>query len=108
MTITLQPNEKIIKKGAANHWKGPESVGGKLFLTNQRLYFSSHSLNVQAHTLSIPLENIQKLEKHSSLGIVPNGLSITTTESATEKFVLWGREKWIVNIEAQKQQNKST
>ena len=39
MKMGLQPDEKIIKQGAASLQKGFETVGGKLYLTNQRLVF---------------------------------------------------------------------
>jgi hypothetical protein len=35
INIDLENNEKIIYQGLANHFKGVESVGGKLFLTNK-------------------------------------------------------------------------
>ena len=42
MKIDLQPNEKLIKESGANLQRGAETVGGKLFLTNDRLYFDTH------------------------------------------------------------------
>lgn len=99
MKIQLQKNESIIKEGGANHFLGIESVGGRLFLTNQRLYFSSHSLNVQTHELSIPYSDIRSVGKRNTLFIFPNGLCIELQNGKNEKFVLWGREKWIQEIE---------
>lgn len=99
MKIQLQENESIIKEGAANHFKDIESVGGRLFLTNQRLYFNSHSLNVQIHELSIPYSEIRSVGKRNTLFIVPNGMYIELQNGKNEKFVLWGRAKWIQEIE---------
>ena len=39
MKTELNPNEALIKKGGANLQKGAESVGGYLYLTDQRLIF---------------------------------------------------------------------
>lgn len=99
MKIQLQENEGIIKEGAANHFKGIESVGGRLFLTNQRLYFDSHSLNVQAHKLSIPYSEIKSVRERNTFFIIPNGMCIELQNGKNEKFVLWEREKWIREIE---------
>ena len=46
MNVQLPQGEVIIKEGAANLQKGIETVGGKLRLTNQRLLFKAHKLNV--------------------------------------------------------------
>ena len=47
--IDLVDNEKIEFAKGSNHFKG---VGGKLFLTNKRVLFKSHSINVQNHLLN--------------------------------------------------------
>lgn len=98
MSIKLQTGENIIKEGVANHFKGIESVGGRLFLTNQRIYFISHNLNIQNHELSIPLDQILEVGKRNTLGIVPNGMFINLKTGESEKFVIWGRNDWISKI----------
>lgn len=47
MKFALRDGERIIKEGAANLQKNIETVGDKLYLTNQRLVFEAHTLNVQ-------------------------------------------------------------
>jgi hypothetical protein len=42
MKTTLGDGEMIIKEGTANLQKNIETVGGKLYLTNQRLVFEAH------------------------------------------------------------------
>ena len=37
--IDNEPDENILFETGANHFKGAEGVGGKLFLTNKRLVF---------------------------------------------------------------------
>lgn len=104
MKIQLQQNENIIKEGAANHFKGVESVGGKLFLTNQRLFFKSHSINFQPHELSILYKEIKSVGKRNTLLIVPNGMYIELKDGSIENFVVWSRRKWIEEIEQKMQE----
>lgn len=99
MDITLQEGEEIIKEGVANHFQGIESVGGRLFLTNQRVFFKSHSLNIQTHEQSIPYSEIKSTGKRNTLLIVPNGMYIELLNGNIEKYVLFERSKWIKEIE---------
>lgn len=93
--IETGPDENVLFETPANHCKGIEAVGGKLYLTNKRLVFKSHKLNIQNHELSIPLNEIKDAGRHKTLGIVNNGLTITTIDDNTEKFVVEQVENWI-------------
>ena len=42
--ITTEPGESILFDTPANHFKGMEAVGGKLYLTYKRLVFKSHKI----------------------------------------------------------------
>ena len=53
----LSEGERVIKEGPVNHLRRAEGVGGWLYLTNERLYFRSHKVNIQVHELSLPLPN---------------------------------------------------
>lgn len=44
MKFALRAGERIIREGAANLQKNIETVGGKLYLTNQRLVFESSQI----------------------------------------------------------------
>ena len=99
MNIELRNNEKLVKKGAANHFMWIEGVGGKLFLTNQRIFFKSHGLNIQIHELSISLNEIENIEGEYSLWSIPNELIVKTRNGKREKFVVHSRSKWIEKIE---------
>ncbi|WP_422929113.1 GRAM domain-containing protein [Singulisphaera sp. PoT] len=89
--------ERLIKDGPANHFRGLESVGGWLYLTDHRLYFRSHRFNVQNHELTIPLSDIRDVKTSMTLGIVPNGLLISTG-LRQERFVVVGRKAWVEEI----------
>lgn len=90
----LEADEEIIFQTGANHFKGIEAVGGLLTLTNQRLVFQAHYLNIQNHQLFIDLQNIRSFSRYKTLKIVNNGLLITTAETVVEKFVVQQPEKW--------------
>ncbi len=97
--IELQEDEKILKEGAANHKVKFEAVGGKLFLTNERLVFKSHKMNIQNHLFALPLSEIKDQGKFKTLGIVLNGLNITTVKNVTERFVVYKPNEWITELE---------
>lgn len=91
--LTLQPEETILFETDANHFKGIEAVGGRLYLTNQRLVFVSHRLNVQNHTWSIIPATIQKIERYRPMWLSNKGIRITTAD-AVEKFVVDQPAEW--------------
>ena len=74
----VETNEILLFETFANHFKGIEGVGGKLYLTDRRLIFQSHKLNVQTHQLSIPLSQIQNVVRNKTIGLINNGLMVTT------------------------------
>ena len=53
VSIDTEADENILLESPANHCKGIEGVGGKLFLTNKKLIFKSHKFNIQNHEFSI-------------------------------------------------------
>lgn len=92
-----------IKNGSANHYMGMEGVGGKLYLTNKRLRFKSHGLNIQVHEMEIPLNQIVRIEKASGL-LAFKQIDVYLTDRSIEKFVVNGRDEWIHAILKQKNQ----
>lgn len=108
MKTELRQGEEIIKNGAANLQKNIETVGGKLYLTNQRIIFESHNFNIQGGTNEIELSSIQSINKcwTKFLGIIPllpNSLAVLTKQGTEYRFVLFGRDVWKAAIEAQKE-----
>ena len=93
-------DESVLHFGPANHFKGIESVGGKLFLTNKRLRFRSHSLNVQTHDESYPVDAIASVEPVRTLGIVPYGVLVHLRDGRRERFVVAGRSAWVARLRA--------
>ena len=76
--------------------EGKEAIGGKLYVTNYRLIFISHSLNRISGSFEIFLPAITKTY-NSSRGITK---SITLeTEIADFKFIVWGIPKLLDQID---------
>ena len=99
MKIELRPTERLIKEGGASLQRGLETVGGRLFLTNTRLFFQSHALNVQTGPTEIGLAQVRGTERRFSkfLGLVPlfpNSLAVLTASGAEYSFILFGRADW--------------
>ena len=92
-----EADENILLESPASHHKGIEAVGGKLFLTNKKLIFKSHTLNIQNHELSIRLNEIARADRYKSIGINV-GISILCKNDKTEKFVVEESEKWIAAL----------
>lgn len=89
----------VVHSGGANHFKNGEAVGGKLYLLPDKLQFQSHGFNIQNHGQVIDIEQISDVRFFNTLGLIPNGLSITTVSGQTEKFVVNNRRLWKEEIE---------
>lgn len=93
--MNLMENEQSYFNVLANLFRGAESVGGKLKITDRRLIFKSHAFNIRTGTTEILIEQIAEVKKRNTLGLVPNGISIITKDEIEYKFVLWNRSKII-------------
>lgn len=91
-------SETIVFETGANHFKGVEAVVGKLYLTNKRLVFKSHKLNIQNHELSIHLSDVKNADRYKALGISNNGLVVTTINHTIEKFVVQQPGEWMEHL----------
>lgn len=104
MKTVLNQHEHIIKQGSGNLQRGVETVGGKLYLTNQRLVFEAHKINVQGGNTEINLSDIQSSEKcwTKLLGLIPimpNSLAVSTKSGTECRFVLFRRGAWAAAID---------
>jgi hypothetical protein len=97
----LLENEKIEEEIFANLFRGLEGVGGKIFLTNQRLIFKSHSLNVQKGQTNIDYSEIVSVQKRKTIRVIKNGIKIITKHGKEYRFVIKERD-----IHLQKINNK--
>lgn len=107
MKTELTQGEQVIKEGSANLQRNIGTVGGKLYLTNQRLVFEAHKFNVQRGVTEVELSNIQALHpcwtrQWGLFPTFPNSLAVYTKHGEEYRFVLFGRSAWVVAIEAQR------
>ncbi|MCR8656692.1 GRAM domain-containing protein [Paenibacillus endoradicis] len=79
----------------ANLFRGIESVGGRLKISDRSVLFASHALNIQQGSTEIKIDQITSIKKRNTLGIVPNGILITTRDEVQYKFVVWNRQEII-------------
>lgn len=94
----LRPDEELIKEGGANHFLNGEAVGGWIYLTSSRLFFKSHGSNIQNHELTVPVYEIDYVEKVNTFGIIPNQIKLTLRDGQVLKFVVSGANDWVSSI----------
>jgi len=97
--MQLDPNEQILADVAANMWRGIEAVGGRMKITNRRVIFESHAINLQKIPAEIPMSDISLVGPQNTMLIVPNGLVIRLKSGMEYKFVVWGRGRLISLIQ---------
>ncbi len=90
--------EELLGKFAVNLWRGLEGVGGRLLITNQRLMFEAHKLNLQRKPLAIPMSEITEAFPSKSLGLFSNGLTIRCRSGDEYRFVVGKHGEKIVSI----------
>jgi len=96
--MKLDNNEISRRKSRANHLKLFEGVGGRLFLTNQRLFFKPHFFNIQTHEESISLKDILSIEAKYS-DFISGKMTVFLRNGSAEKFYVPKRKKWVKDIE---------
>jgi hypothetical protein len=94
-----EPGETVLFETPANHLKGIKGAGGKLYVTDRRLLFKPHKLNVENHVFELGLTEIKNVSRYKTLGFVDNGLSIATIDNTTERFVVEQVDQWIKHLE---------
>lgn len=105
MRIHLKSDEKLIRDSAANLQRGLETVGGWLYLTDQRLLFESHGFNIQNGPTEISLSQVKATRPVWTkflglLPISPNSLAVFVGDKEYS-FVVSNRRQWASAIGAQ-------
>lgn len=98
----LLGNEKIESKARANLFRGTGKIGGELFLTDKRLIFKSHKLNIRKAQTSIRFEEIQDIVKRKTFKIFNNGIRLTATDGKKYDFSIKNRDVWIEKLSKKK------
>lgn len=100
MSITpeLELDEKIEIEGFANLFRGFEAVGGKLFLTDKKMIFKSHKINIQNGQTDIQYQNVNQIIKRKTSRLINNGIRIVTNDNRKFDFVINDRDWWFEKI----------
>ena len=96
----MNDGEIIEIEGPANLLLGMEAIGGKLFLTNKKIIFKSHKVNIQRGQTEIHYEKVIELLKRKTRKLFDNGIRIKTNDGATFDFVVNERDKWMEELNA--------
>lgn len=91
----MSQTEKVHFDVVANLFRGIESVGGRVRISDKSILFTAHAINIQTQITEIPFDQISTITKRNTLGLIPNGLMIETRDGTKYKFVLWNRQKII-------------
>lgn len=86
--------ETVLMEGPANHFRGVESVGGYLWVTEKRIHFASHRVNVQNHMWTLPLAEVSEVQASTTPGRMQNSLSITTRTGESHSFIVNNLTRW--------------
>jgi len=94
----LDDDENIEIEGPANLFLGIEGVGGKIFLTNKKLIFRSHKLNIQKGQTDIEYQKIKDIQKRKTAKLIDNGIKIITKNGTEFDFVVNKSERWLEKL----------
>jgi hypothetical protein len=105
---TLQPVERIeahseevkpVMKKAANYFVNPLMAhGGQVLLTETDVVFVPHQFNlVQRYRLVTPIAQVVRVWKSGTLS---KQVNIQTRDGEVKKFVMWGRDEFIQELES--------
>lgn len=103
---TLASDESVIREAKANLQRCPETVGGRLYLTDRRLIFEAHVANVQRGATAIELADVTGTAKAWTkfvglIPLAPNTL-VVRTRDGEHRIVVSERDQWIDAIDAQR------
>jgi len=97
--VLLKENEEPIHSGVANlYYSATKSDGGRLYLTNERLVFVAHAVNLNPNLFwELPLNEIHNVTMKRNLFVSQHIL--VQSEAGEEKiFVVLKGKKWIEEI----------
>jgi hypothetical protein len=90
----MEADEVILFRDAASIYKNKwVAVGGKLFITNQRLIFIPTKANFNKANVEIKRSNIEEITKRKSGGIMNNGMKLSYLDGSEHIFILNSRDE---------------
>lgn len=94
----LNQGESEIRRGGANFLYQGSSVGGILYLTDQRIIFKSHGYNQYVGHVKISLSSITDVQVNNSISPISNGMCLTMTDNSQSCLLVFSRDEWIEAI----------
>lgn len=98
--ISFNETEKILVKGAVNLFKNNLGAGGEMYLTTERLIFTSPKLRFNNDVLELPLSSIENVESKKSSWLV-NEVFTVRIPNKEYQFVSFNKDVWISEIRKQ-------
>jgi len=93
MTVKLNPNEVVIKAGDTSQTVDNNTIGGKLIVTNQRIYFKTLNEATEHLNFEILFDNILEVIYFGSGLFATKGLQIVTRDGRNHSFPLKKRDE---------------
>lgn len=93
MTVKLYPNEVVLKAGDTNQLIDNTRIDGKIILTNQRIYFKTHTLETETFNFEILFDNILEVIYFGRGLFAAKGLQIVTRDGRNHSFPLRERDE---------------
>lgn len=95
--------EKVLKNGNGNLWKGSRPIHGKLFLTNQKLHHRPNLTAMHRKERNVMLSEIKAVEIGNTMAYgfipLPNELKVILYDGEELKYIVNRRRKWQEAIE---------
>ena len=106
MKTQLRPGEQVVKQSLGNMKRGLQNIGGKLYLTTQRVIFEPHVFNIHSTIIAIELGQISSATATwtTLLGVplVPNAVQVESPTGQACRFAVFNRQQWAGAIEWQR------
>ena len=93
MVVPLKANEVVVKAGDSTYLAEAEKVGGKLILTNQRIYFRTSNGHADKYDMEILPSNIREVIFFSTMKIKHNGLNVVMKTGEELRFTVKKRNE---------------
>ncbi len=98
MRVRLKEGEEILRKGLANHHANGKKEGGRLYLTNRRIYFVPYKVDTKNRPVEVLFTEIEDVDFMKAHGIIGHGLVIICKEGLIREFFVYGRKRWADEI----------
>ena len=86
MVVPLKANEVVVKAGDSTYFVNAEKVGGKLIITNQRIYFKSTNGHGDKYDLEIIPSDILEVIFFKTGVLQSNGLNVVMKSGEELRF----------------------